>query len=187
MTTQHQITGLGPRRPDGSMFIFTMQPAPFIANDAWIAEQGKSPAVGDILETNDKGAVKLVSAAQGAADAAAEEPDAAGAQKKSDGLPDSASGSKPFPFKQYAAKPIVVAAAEITGVDSNLITGTLITFADGSQATASEAMTARMTPVEGDYWVMAPQGDTTYEYLNPKAVFESKYTQLSNAVPLTKE
>jgi hypothetical protein len=39
-------------------------------------------------------------------------------------------------------------------------------------------MTARYMPVVGDYWVIQSDG---YIYLNPKDVFERKYSPLADA------
>lgn len=166
---QHTITGLGPIRPDGSQFIFVAnRPSPLVVSDDWRAAQGKSAAVGDVMEENDKGLFRLISMPQPAAE---EE-----AQKKSAGSADSTSGAEHSPFKSYAAKPIVVHAAEITGVGEVDVGGDItLTFADGSTKIATPQMTSRMMPSLGDYWVIVPQGDGVYEYLNPKDVFEGKY------------
>lgn len=53
--------------------------------------------------------------------------------------------------------------------------GLLLTLADGAVRFASPEMTSRMTPVKGDYWVTQDDG---YHYLNPKDVFERKYSAL---------
>lgn len=44
---------------------------------------------------------------------------------------------------------------------------------DGRNAVASKEMISRYIPQEGDYWVTQEDG---YEYLNPKHVFERKYS-----------
>ena len=181
--TQHQITGLGPVKPDGTMFIFTVRPQPFIASAAWLVEQSKAPAVGDVLEYSDKGAVTLVTPAQGDLDAGAAEPDAADAQKKSAGTEDSANGSEHSLFSIYRGTPFVVHASKITAVGEPEADGSrVITLTGGGTKIAAPDMMSRMVPVEGDYWVIVPQDDGFYEYLNPKAVFEAKYELLLDVV-----
>lgn len=46
---------------------------------------------------------------------------------------------------------------------------------NGEVVTAAPEMTSRMTPIIGDYWVIQSDG---YIYLNPKTVFERKYSPL---------
>lgn len=43
---------------------------------------------------------------------------------------------------------------------------------DGSRRHATPGMCSRMTPKEGDFWVVQSDG---YEYLNPREVFLRKY------------
>lgn len=52
---------------------------------------------------------------------------------------------------------------------------------DGCVVHATPEMAARMTPVSGDYWVVQSDG---YIYLNPKAVFERKYSEIPVAEPM---
>lgn len=180
---QHEITGLGPVNPDGSVKLFTRLPAPFIVTKEWLAEQGKFPAVGDILEVNTSLALRLVTEAQAAEDEISEQPNADGTQKKSDGVKESGSGSDPSPFKAFQGKPVIVHAAEITGIDPADADGdVVIIFADDSGKLATPEMMSRITPKIGDYWVMASQADGMYEYLNPKEVFEAKYQPLTSTV-----
>lgn len=173
---QHEITGLGPLRTDGSRFIFTRQPQPFDVSAAWLKEQSKAPAVGDVIEVGEAGALTLVTEEQAGEDSAAAQPDVANAEKKSPISTGSEDGSEASPFKQYQGKPVVVSAAEITEVGEHNSDGSLfIIFADGSDKVASPEMLSRIAPVAGDYWVIANQDGGVYEYLNPKAVFEAKY------------
>ncbi|MDE4918286.1 hypothetical protein ACUXAV_000325 [Cupriavidus metallidurans] len=55
----------------------------------------------------------------------------------------------------------------------------LLRLEDGSNFTADSAMTSRHVPVPDDYLVMQEDG---YVYLNPKGVFERKYSPL-DALP----
>jgi hypothetical protein len=75
---------------------------------------------------------------------------------------------------KYQANPVIVDAFKITFVTAKQTLGgsTALELEDGSTVVATAEMTARMTPVEGDYWVIQPDG---YIYLNPKEVFERKY------------
>ena len=72
---------------------------------------------------------------------------------------------------KYIANPVEVDAYKIVEVRQS---GSEIhcVLDTGIVAIANPGMTARYTPVEGDYWVR--QADN-YEYLNPKEVFERKY------------
>jgi hypothetical protein len=49
-----------------------------------------------------------------------------------------------------------------------------LTLENGDKKLTTPRMCARMTPVQGDYWVIQPDG---YEYLNPKEVFERKFIE----------
>lgn len=178
---QYEITGLGPvRTEDGSRFIFTRQPQPFNVTAAWLKAQTKEPAVGDVIEVGDEGALTLVTEAQAEEDKVEAQPAGDNAEKKSLGSEDSDTGSEVSPFKQFQAKPIIVHAAEITEVGEPNSDGSLfVVFADGSDKVATSEMLSRITPEIGDYWVIAAQDEGVYEYLNPKAVFEAKYQPLA--------
>ena len=77
----------------------------------------------------------------------------------------------------YRAKPVEVEAFEIGHVGPEMVNGNRIVKLIGAgTAVATPEMLARYTPVEGDYWVI--QGDG-YEYVNPKAVFERKYSPVT--------
>ncbi|QMV33037.1 hypothetical protein 3Fb_00034 [Ralstonia phage Eline] len=67
----------------------------------------------------------------------------------------------------YIANPVRVMAARIVEVD-----GALLTMEGGGMFRADAGMTARYTPVPGDYLVTQEDG---YVYVNPKDVFERKY------------
>lgn len=173
---QHEITGLGPKNPDGSVKIFTRLPSPFVVTAAWLAEQSKAPAVGDVIEVSTQGALTLVTETQAVSDEAAEAPDAANAEKKSLGSAESGSGSELSPFREFEGKPVLCHAAPIAELGETHADGSIvIIFADGSDKLATPEMLSRIKPELGDYWVIASQGDGVYEYLNPKALFEAKY------------
>ena len=91
---------------------------------------------------------------------------------------------------KYVANPVVVDAFRIEKVSvpprptieelegilnrgEQPVNGLLLELSDGSHVVATPEMISRMTPVEGDYWVVQSDG---YFYLNPKDVFERKYT-----------
>ena len=77
-------------------------------------------------------------------------------------------------MQKYQANPITVEAAVITQVIPVLCTGGAhLTLDDGQTTTATAAMLSRYEPVPGDYWVVQDDG---YEYVNPKSVFERKYS-----------
>jgi hypothetical protein len=84
---------------------------------------------------------------------------------------------------KYVAKPVVVDAFKIKYVRQYADPQGLgamfdLTIGDDGpdtvnrMVTATPAMTSRMVPQVGDYWVIQPDG---YIYLNPKDVFENKY------------
>lgn len=90
---------------------------------------------------------------------------------------------------KYIANPVTVDACKIgfvgdvvpgdTGIAGEIWpAGSRRLLIDGNDGhrwtvTATAEMLARMTPVPGDYWVIQEDG---YAYLNPKAVFERKYS-----------
>lgn len=83
----------------------------------------------------------------------------------------------------YRHKPQIVTAFEIIGVgtpENGLAepgAAVNLTLASGLNFYCDSGMTARYFPVVGDYLVWAPQpdGGPDYAYLQPRAVFESKY------------
>lgn len=81
---------------------------------------------------------------------------------------------------KYVANPVVVDAFQILEVGTSGSDGIRLAIGDGesenSWVTATPGMTSRMTPAVGDYWVIQSDG---YIYLNPREVFERKYTPAS--------
>lgn len=74
----------------------------------------------------------------------------------------------------YRANPVTVQAHEITGVGPKDAEGNApLILANGAHVTATPEMMARHTPAPGDYWVVQADG---YVYINPRAVFERKYS-----------
>ena len=75
---------------------------------------------------------------------------------------------------RYRANPVLVDAEVITEVNERQPNGwLLIKLASGKVHNCDPGMVSRMTPQPGDYLVTQEDG---YVYLNPKAVFERKYT-----------
>lgn len=77
---------------------------------------------------------------------------------------------------RYKANPVEVVAHRIvqaTAGDEGLI----IELENGQVVRADAGMIARMFPTTGDYWVIQDDG---YIYLNPKDVFERKYTSIEH-------
>lgn len=86
---------------------------------------------------------------------------------------------------KYIAKPVEVEAHRIVGViempqpgNTDQTPSFALELENGDQVIATPEMTSRMTPSEGDYWVIQEDG---YIYLNPKEVFERKYSPLDPA------
>lgn len=80
---------------------------------------------------------------------------------------------------KYKANPVEVDAFKIVSVAGmKLDDGSLnLATEDGVNRRADSGMLARYMPVEGDYWVIQSDG---YEYLNPRDVFERKYSPVVN-------
>ena len=77
---------------------------------------------------------------------------------------------------RYQANPVIVEAFRIASVVGVTDNGTFELILDNAEHVgASPGMTARMIPVVGDYWVIQSDG---YIYLNPKDIFECKYSPL---------
>lgn len=75
---------------------------------------------------------------------------------------------------KYVANPVEVDAFEILAVKfTKDKPAAYLELDNGLGAWATPEMMARMSPKPGDYWVVQADG---YEYLNPKAVFERKYS-----------
>ncbi len=74
---------------------------------------------------------------------------------------------------KYQANPVVVDAFKITAIVAATEESPMILHLENGRLVSPNAgMTARMTPIVGDYWVIQEDG---YVYLNPKDVFERKY------------
>src|SRR5437762_2637689 len=77
---------------------------------------------------------------------------------------------------QYKANPVVVDAFIIVLVGPISPAGSMdLALQTGEKVHASKQMIARYIPQEGDYWVIQEDG---YVYVNPKDVFERKYSPL---------
>jgi len=76
----------------------------------------------------------------------------------------------------HTAKPVKVRAIEIVSIDNEAHNnGYDVALRDGTNSIITEEMTARYFPIEGDYLVTQEDG---YVYINPKEVFERKYSPL---------
>lgn len=88
---------------------------------------------------------------------------------------------------KYRCKPIEVTAYEIVEIPKSIIERSpngkreiAVKLDNGDVREVFDYMTSRMLPEIGDYWVEAPNPDgSIYHYLNPKAVFESKYEAIN--------
>jgi hypothetical protein len=74
------------------------------------------------------------------------------------------------------ANPVEVDFYRIAKVEGAEAGECVLTLEDGREYRPEVSMLARMTPQPGDYLVV--QGDG-YHYLNPKDVFERKYTPIT--------
>ena len=80
---------------------------------------------------------------------------------------------------RYQANPVIVEAFKIVSVDPATGNGNVNCMTeDGQVRKADPPMLSRYNPMVGDYWVVQYDG---YEYLNPKAVFERKYSPIQDA------
>jgi len=78
---------------------------------------------------------------------------------------------------KYRANPVEVEAQVIIDVGEPGDVGQRrLTLKDGTIINAGEEYFSRMVPVSGDYYVV--QADQ-YAYVNPKEVFERKYSPIS--------
>lgn len=76
---------------------------------------------------------------------------------------------------KYVANPVIVDAHEIVDASEMDNDGNVhCALRNGDNVIADKGMTSRYRPKAGDYWVIQSDG---YIYLNPKDVFERKYTQ----------
>lgn len=77
---------------------------------------------------------------------------------------------------KYQAKPVEVDALKIASVGQVKDNGTLdIALENGKNVVLAKEMIARYVPKEGDYLVTQEDG---YQYVNPKEVFERKYSPI---------
>lgn len=85
---------------------------------------------------------------------------------------------------KYQANPVIVEAQIITNTGKGAATeitpdgGCLLHLQNGDTFHADKGMIARYIPKEGDYLVTQEDG---YVYVNPKEVFERKYSPLKAA------
>ena len=78
---------------------------------------------------------------------------------------------------KYQANPVIVEAQVIQTVGEPDVSGNILITVEGDHAvTISAGHVARYVPQPGDYFVTQEDG---YTYVNPKAVFERKYSQLA--------
>ncbi len=78
---------------------------------------------------------------------------------------------------KYVANPVMVDAKVIVQI-GNDIDGRLVLYTnEDTIINIDEAVYARYFPKPGDYWVKQEDG---YGYINPKSVFERKYSLLKN-------
>jgi hypothetical protein len=73
----------------------------------------------------------------------------------------------------YRANPVVVEAFVIASVGESENGNTSLLLENGGSVVATAEMQARCKPSAGDYWVIQSDG---YVYLNPRDVFERKYS-----------
>lgn len=82
---------------------------------------------------------------------------------------------------RYRANPVEVEAFVIREISRHWDAGEFTLRLDsGSDVIATKEMTARTTPVVGDYWVIQSDG---YVYLNPREVFLRKYSLIEASGP----
>ena len=84
---------------------------------------------------------------------------------------------------KYRANPVIVEANRIVQVgdlDCSLPHegGCNLLLDNGQTVYATPSMLARMVPGIGDYWVIQEDG---YVYLNPREVFERKYSRIPDS------
>ena len=79
---------------------------------------------------------------------------------------------------KYIANPVEVDAFIILSVGPVLPDGSMhCATQDGQNRVADKGKISRYIPTDGDYWVIQSDG---YEYVNPKEVFERKYSPVSS-------
>lgn len=79
---------------------------------------------------------------------------------------------------KYQANPVIVDAFKIQEISQDLEYNCLRLRLDNAEfVRTEEGMTSRYFPQIGDYWVIQDDG---YKYLNPKDIFERKYSALTH-------
>lgn len=76
---------------------------------------------------------------------------------------------------KYQANPVIIEAHKISHVVEYIPEGIKLCLENGEVVLATNEMISRMKPSSGDYWVKQEDG---YIYLNPKDVFERKYSKI---------
>lgn len=77
---------------------------------------------------------------------------------------------------KYVANPVHVMAFQISSIIQYDIKGNVeLLLENGNKVVATPEMTSRLRPRSGDYWVQQEDG---YVYINPKEVFERKYSKV---------
>jgi hypothetical protein len=80
---------------------------------------------------------------------------------------------------KYVANPVIVDAYKIVEIIRKMSRQSITLILDNNdEVIANPEMLARYIPVVGDYWIIQSNG---YIYLNPKDVFERKYSSLDLA------
>jgi len=75
---------------------------------------------------------------------------------------------------EYIANPVTVLAFKISSIIQCDDNGNLeLLLENGNKVIATKEMISRFIPSPGDYWVQQQDG---YIYVNPKDVFERKYS-----------
>lgn len=88
---------------------------------------------------------------------------------------------------KYQANPVIVDAHKIISVGEPIPHGGIkhwkmsVALENGDNEIADAGMMARYIPEPGDYWVIQSDG---YTYLNPKEIFERKYSPLETGETL---
>lgn len=77
---------------------------------------------------------------------------------------------------KYQANPVIVDAYKITRVKTDENNIYYLKLNNGAWVTPTNEMMARYKPTVDDYWVIQEDG---YIYLNPKDVFERKYSLIN--------
>ena len=80
---------------------------------------------------------------------------------------------------KYVANPVQVTAFKIERLGMKIADGggLVLHLDNGGEVVATEEMISRISPKIDDYWVIQEDG---YVYLNPKEVFERKYSKIED-------